>query len=313
MNQYGLKSLGIRYLLGKESLKKNFLYFDKLLFDYEEFERSLWQSEYIGEKKFGKERTHKLMDKRIDEISFLAENDLIEKISSNEIENDAHWNFDLSEFYSSFTNINRNSLPDFPNKIHISELRSLNTNLIDGIEKSSFRTYFLSNLIEHMYGIKTTPILENQIIFNDNIAQEYDVVNIVLKSFPIIDENTNWEKVLDFKTDKDSKLKFLALRNWMIDIAKGNYSKTDISEKLEFLYFDYINHIEKHHLKIKKGNLKTFITSSAEILEDIVTIKWSKAINSIFDFFETKNKLVEIKAVAPGKEIAYIVDANDKF
>ena len=111
----------------------------------------------------------------------------------------------------------------------------------------------------------------------------------------------------------ETRRKFLALRNWMIDISKGNYSTRELSDKYDYLYSEYDTHLKRHRLKTNLGVIKSFVITSTEILENIAKLNFSNALKTGFEIFEKSSKLSEVKANAPGKEVGYIYDIEQNF
>ena len=62
-----------------------------------------------------------------------------------------------------------------------------------------------------------------------------DTLTIVIDALPIPNETTSWEQITEYRTDPNSKGKFLALRHWMNEVAKSNLSPVELEQKLEFL------------------------------------------------------------------------------
>lgn len=145
------------------------------------------------------------------------------------------------------------------------------------------------------------------------VGNQKDVVHIVLKSMPTLDDNTPWESILDFRSDPESRAKFLALRSWMSDIAKCNLKPNEMAQKIEWLVHEYESHLDLHKMKFNKGVLETIVTVGAEFLEDVMKIKWGKAAKILFTLQHRKIQMLEAEAKAPGREVAYIAKARKKF
>jgi hypothetical protein len=139
------------------------------------------------------------------------------------------------------------------------------------------------------------------------------ILNIAINHLPIPDSTVPWEQIFDFKLDPDSKSKFLALRNWMNETAKGKLTTIEIEQKLEYLIDQYKQHMKLHKMKTNTGSVQTLVTTSAEILGDLVSFKWGKAAEALFTLNNRKIALLEGELKAPGNEVAYIIKAQEKF
>lgn len=137
-----------------------------------------------------------------------------------------------------------------------------------------------------------------------------DVVQITLNSVPGPKETTPWEQILEFREDSDSRHKFLALRNWMSQVGKGQLTHTEISQQIEYLLSEYSRHIDYHKIKTTPGILRTLVLRSAEAAENIVKLNFGKVASNIFFLHETRMALMEAEATAPGRELAYLYKAR---
>jgi hypothetical protein len=140
-----------------------------------------------------------------------------------------------------------------------------------------------------------------------------EVASIVLNNLPIPSEQTSWEQILEFRNDPDTKEKFFRLRRWMRDVSKDQLSPVEIEEQLESLLHDYKRHMELHRLKIEPGTLETILTTSGDLIENLVKFKWGKLAQSMFTLRHRKLALLEAEMNAPGAEIAYIYQSTEQF
>jgi hypothetical protein len=125
------------------------------------------------------------------------------------------------------------------------------------------------------------PLLEDAAYSDVRDTQRTQVLKVVLNELPIIDESVNINDLLALKEDKDTKLKYLALRNWMIDLAVSELTPQEIHEKFQFLYFQYVDHIESFKLKSSHGKSKTILFAAGKALENVVTGKFVSAVECL--------------------------------
>jgi hypothetical protein len=140
-----------------------------------------------------------------------------------------------------------------------------------------------------------------------------EVIQVVLKNIPIPDEKTSWEQIMEYRSDPDSKEKFYRLRHWMSEISKQQLNANEIEEKLEWLLHDYERHLKLHQLKIYPGLLETFITTGAELAENLIKLNWGKAAKTMFSLRHRKLALMEAEMNSPGAEIAYAYKTRKTF
>lgn len=154
--------------------------------------------------------------------------------------------------------------------------------------------------------------------FDEGIPQPYsagdqNVFEIVLNQLPEPDETVSWEQIMEFRSDPESKGKFWGVRTWMSEIAKAQLSPAEIIEKIEWSLYEYQKHMKLHRMKINYGTLRTLVTVGTGVAEGLVKFKWSKAAELLFSVHDRKLALLEAESGAPGRELAYIVAARERF
>jgi hypothetical protein len=140
-----------------------------------------------------------------------------------------------------------------------------------------------------------------------------DITEITFNALPIPDESVSWEQIIDFRNDPGSRSKFLGLVNWMNEIARVEMPHAELEEKVEYLIHEYTEHMKLHRMKINTGMLETVVTTAAEVVGDLVSLKWGHAARALFSLNHRKIALLEAERAAPGREIAYIVRAKEAF
>lgn len=147
----------------------------------------------------------------------------------------------------------------------------------------------------------------------DSRDSKTDVVQIVLGSLPIPNDETPWEHILEYRSDEDSRNKFLDLRHWMSDVARGQLTTNEIQEKLEWLMSQYQRHMQLHKMKTNSGALEIVLVTTSEVLEDLAHLKFSAATKAIFSFRQRRISLMEGELTSPGSEVAYIIKTRESF
>lgn len=317
MQRLGLKSINLKYILGKTNLKRDLLYFDKLIFDENELKLSKLIAGPLGETLLGASQFEEIQKFQLTELDFLQDKNLLQSFDSNKLEKIAYKR-EVKTFTEYFDEHKKSKLFFSHNDVmNLGSIFQESTNILNGQEGNGntiYKNYFFSELINATSEVDVIPIFDLFIPEKKSeLGKEYKILEVVLKKFPVIDDSVSWEQLIDFKNDSDSKRKFLALRNWMIDISKGNFNSREVSEKFDHLYSEYESHIKKHKLKTNAGFIKTFSITTSEILEDLVRFKWSKTVKAGFEVFEKSSKLTEIESNAPGKEIGYVYDLGQKL
>lgn len=317
MERLGLKSINLKYLIGRTNLKRDLLYFDKLIYDSNELDMANRLVGPIGKTLLGESEFKDILKFQLAELDYLMEQDLLQGYDANELEKEAYAQ-NIKDFTEYFDERKKNRLILSYNDIRsMASVMTETSNLLEGKSENGqtlYNNYFFSELVNATKGIKSTPIFDMFFPEKDSeLGVKYNLLEVVLNKFPIIDDSVSWEELIYFKSDPDSKRKFSALRNWMIDMSKGGYSSVEASEKFNHLYAEYEHHLDKHKMKTNFGKVKTISITTSEILEDFLRIKWSKAVTTAFEIFERSSRLAEVETNAPGKEVGYVYDLNQDF
>ena len=140
-----------------------------------------------------------------------------------------------------------------------------------------------------------------------------DYLSVAFHSIPTISNETSWEQIAEFKSDPDSIKKFLAFKNWINDVSSPSMSEIHLLEKIEHHLNEYRAHLLLHKMKTATTSFELFVTTTAEILENIATLKFSNAAKSIFEIGKHELAIWEAEQNAPFKEVAYIDKATRHF
>jgi len=144
-------------------------------------------------------------------------------------------------------------------------------------------------------------------------SKHQEVIDIVINSFPEPDHNTSWEQILDFRADPGSATKLLRLRNWIREMSHGELAHYEIKEKLEWALHEYEEHLRIHKIKTANSVLRTMIVGTAEAVENILKLKLKDAANLLFFARERHVAFLQAEAEAPGRELAYVYSARQRF
>jgi hypothetical protein len=160
---------------------------------------------------------------------------------------------------------------------------------------------------------KAAAILQNNRPVDLPNFKSAKVLEVVLEKLPIPDENVEWQQIVEYRADPNSSAKFTALRVWMQDIARKDYSKNEIQERIEHLINEYERHLAFHKLKYQKSARHVLLNAPLEVLENLIKLKFSSIRKAMFSFNEKQFDLMEAELNAPGREVAYISAADEKF
>ena len=155
------------------------------------------------------------------------------------------------------------------------------------------------------------PILRSAGSF-DTAGAKTKVVRLLLNHIPQPDPDTPWEAIIDFRRDESTRLKYLALMNFINELANSSLTINELNEKLDYLYLDYKRSFERHRLKTTTGMLEILTAATIGFFTSNVPAALNLASN-IVKVSTTVLNLYQEEQKLPGKEIAYIYHANKTF
>jgi hypothetical protein len=79
------------------------------------------------------------------------------------------------------------------------------------------------------------------------------------------------------------------------------------------LIYEYEEAPRIARIKFEKSVMQVIVSTAAEILEDLVKIKWEKLAEIPFEIRKERVGLLEAEQSATGREVAYILTAREHF
>lgn len=297
------------------NLKTKLLYFDKLHCRYGPIQVIEKLSSITPD---GTNEFHK----KIDEIELLQTAGLVKIVNRNEVSSLLKSEeFDLTLLENTIK-LQELAIEQYEgvNDI-IKEMKSKKVSLIDGLAT------FLTNCrvaeqitARHNSLIFNSIDKENEyspiITFEDDIdhrlaSRKYQVINLVLKEFPTLDMNVSLDFIQDFKEDSDITNRLFSLRDFINNISNSNLSRKEIADKIEYLISQYSEGLEKTKMKYSYNKLELIAITTAEIVENLATLKFSKALKTVFDIKKTDIQLYEAEEKLIGKEVSFIHKSHE--
>lgn len=142
-------------------------------------------------------------------------------------------------------------------------------------------------------------------------SKAYAIIN---KLIPLPTNDTPWEKILDFKSDNESMLKLLALRNWINDLPE-NIKANELEEKIRYLLIQYTESLNRHNLQTQLSTFKTVVNAVPTAISEILRFRLDKALDAFFNIAEQQVNFNKYKDRSDlnGKELAYILHTEQVF
>ena len=169
-------------------------------------------------------------------------------------------------------------------------------------------------------GLDAYPVLSSFISPAVKPNDKSTVIEVVLREFPVPDEQTPWEQIEEFRSDQEAKSKFFALKKLINDLSRMVLPRTEIEDNLKSSIVDYENHMRIHRLKLKLDILKIVAAIDFPLLAAAKLTGWGPVITAaglivspLIAIKQQQVQLLEAEQTAPGREIAYIVKSKEQF
>jgi hypothetical protein len=163
-------------------------------------------------------------------------------------------------------------------------------------------------------GLDAVPILSS---FSEievrEASRRVQVVRLILKELPTPSGITPWERILDFRQDDDAMRTCLRLRNWANEIAKKDYTASEIEDKLRYLLHEYRKEARKHITESIRGLAQAVVVTTGELAENLSKLRFGQMAKALFSIRPVPLTLLQADPDVPGKDVAYIVGAQEKF
>jgi hypothetical protein len=154
---------------------------------------------------------------------------------------------------------------------------------------------------------------ENLVSSVDAAATRGDVIRLTLTAMPIPSDTTPWEGIAEFRRDPDSRRKFLRLKTWINGVGRASKPLHELQTEFLEMMFEYEEFLKMHSLRVTKGIMEVLVTTTAEVAEDVAKLKLGKLAKAPFELARNKVALYEAEQKAPGREVAYIIKAQQNF
>jgi hypothetical protein len=156
-------------------------------------------------------------------------------------------------------------------------------------------------------------IYDKPFVFWDD--QEHDekqrVIQVALEKFPPPDETCAWQDIMDFKAEMhDRQWHF---RRFLDSLANKKQTEAEIRDDIEWTTNEYAKAMKIHNLKAGNSFAEVYIVPVCEILEDLAKINWSKIAKGALGVKKRNVELMEAELKAPGRECAYVFEAQKRF
>jgi hypothetical protein len=147
----------------------------------------------------------------------------------------------------------------------------------------------------------------------DLSVDKEDIYEIIVNGIDIPEEYVPWQDILSFRQEPSSQQQLRRLRLWVSDIAKGNLTLPEATDKIEYLKQEFRENIKGAELGFRTSTIRTLIVAGAEFVENILKLKLTSLAEAPFKILDARAKLLKGEREAVGRELQYLIRAADTF
>jgi hypothetical protein len=147
----------------------------------------------------------------------------------------------------------------------------------------------------------------------DRNAKDGDLYEIVINGLLLPDGAVPWEDILAFRSESSSQQQLRALRLWIGEMAKGKLTYAQAVDQIEYLKQEYRVHMKGAGIRARNSTLRTLVVGVADIAESAIKLKLKDLAEFPFKLLDAKADLIDADRKAVGRELAYVVRAEDRF
>lgn len=213
-------------------------------------------------------------------------------------------------FHTSFMEIYEKSVELLTNDHRKGFLNFLN--LPNEFDKFSDAHLRLSKSFLEIKNNKTVIPLVNDFTFSRE-EKKTSVIRLIVNDIPTPDDSFTFNDVLDFRNDNDNRRRYLSLISWINKISKEDLDIEEISDEYHYLMSEFENEFQNQKIHKELNTLEILLKIPLEIAENLVKINWSKIPGIFIELKRNSITSYESEFNLPGKELAYIFKAKEKF
>jgi hypothetical protein len=217
--------------------------------------------------------------------------------------------------------IDAKNIEETPYEDGVKELAAsgcISANLFDAL-RSDQCARILSAHLEQVSNIDTAPICrvspsEIAALFESSVratTQVHTVLRVALAAFPVPDDTSAWQDIIDFKSALYDKQ--WSFRRFLSTLATKQQTEAEIRDDIDWLANEYKRFMEIHHIKADQSFVEVYVIATLEMIEELVRFRPSKAAKALLSIRKRKIDLIENESKAPGRECAYVFDARKRF
>jgi hypothetical protein len=179
-------------------------------------------------------------------------------------------------------------------------------------QSGSLGSQFWASLLAQP-GVDTIPIVGDLLTVPQADSRLAAGMQVIVSKLPQPDDSTPWDDLLEFKNDPDTRLKYTELRRWLRATASEGPTLVELQDEIEWLCAQFEDHMKRARLSVTRGPVEWIVRTPLEILEELLKGKYADLARRAFSVKYQEIALREAERSAPGRELAFVMKARDRF
>lgn len=138
-------------------------------------------------------------------------------------------------------------------------------------------------------------------------------VHFILGQLPVPQQDTPWERIIDFREDDTLKRQYYALLNWLNQVSNKDMPISHIIDEYNHLYSEYTRQYALHKMNSRFTTIELLITSGIELLSSLAQQGFVSAIKDVLTIRKKQVALLKEEKDIEGRELAYVFSAQQSF
>ncbi len=168
------------------------------------------------------------------------------------------------------------------------------------------------NLRQTAIGIPAINFSDLSSVHSPSVLKAESYLSIVMNHFPTPTENVSWEQVIELCRENELTEKRRRLFSWQHKKFGQDFDALSFSDEIAENLYEYERYMRKHRFDIKGTRVECILRFSSEIIDDLLNKKISNAVEKTMSLFSRRLRLIVSDENAPGREVAYIADLNER-
>jgi hypothetical protein len=189
----------------------------------------------------------------------------------------------------------------------------LNLSREQGVISRSYVARAFAIAARHETGIDAVSLLPVVQERRTGAVARDEALRITIESLPVPSDNVPPLEIIKFRQDSRNRERLLALRRWASRAARGGLTAVEMREELEALLLEYRNALRDLERRYEERRIGMFFTTLPSVLHELLSGAYLRAGSSLFTLAGVKAQFFEDERALPGREVSYIIAADQRF